>query len=151
MGAKEFEMDALGFHFPSHIEMMFHWKNTSHMIEYLLIHTRNHKFYVDITYRCGVTATLSDIWLRSTADNQVREHVNTKKQAAQVFAQITKLTSYNLHLGLQFNPNEWSFNLYNTSTITFIGTLANFNSCTCQTIVPPSTPIMSTSSFTTSR
>jgi hypothetical protein len=27
MDAKEFEMDALGFHFPSHIEM-FHWKNT---------------------------------------------------------------------------------------------------------------------------
>jgi len=28
MGAKEFEMDALGFHFPSHIGMMFHWKKT---------------------------------------------------------------------------------------------------------------------------
>lgn len=62
MDAKEFEKDALGFHFPSHIEM-FHWQNTrvAWLNIYHLIHTRNHKFYVDKTYRCGVTATLSDI------------------------------------------------------------------------------------------
>lgn len=60
MDAREFEMDALGFHFPFHIEM-FHWQNTRLVIDYLPTHTRNHKFYVDITYRCGVTATLSVI------------------------------------------------------------------------------------------
>jgi hypothetical protein len=120
------------------------------MIKYLPIHTRNHKLLCRyITYRCGVTATLSVIWLRSTANNHVRDHVNTKMQTAQVFPQITRLTCYNLHLGLQFNPNKCSFNFNNTPSITFIGTLAYFNCGTSQTIMPPSTP-MPPSSFTNS-